>query len=111
MSPWSVRWSFVDLLAAALALADADVDAAALRLLLGHTDARRVATDRADDHYVRDRNRRGLVHDPAGDDLGATHPRGVANRPRLRMPLGDVQILDQHAALGRARLDDPAALA
>src|SRR5262245_31426747 len=102
--------SAVDLLAAALALADADVDDLALHFSFGHPDAGGVAARGAHDHDVRDRHGRGLVEDAAGHDLRAAHARRVADRTRLRVPLRDVQVLDDDPALGRTCLDDPAPL-
>ena len=39
------------------------------------------------------------------------HAAGVLDRAGLRVPLDHVQVLDDHAALGRPRLDHPALLA
>src|SRR5262245_33313812 len=100
----------IDLLAAALALADADPGDLALHDLLDDADTRRVATRGTHDHDVRHRDGCGLVEAATGHDGRASHAGGVADRPRLRVSLGHVEVLDDHAALGRARLDDPAPL-
>src|ERR687886_1174097 len=96
--------STIDLLAAVGALADAHLLQLAVVLALVDADPRRPLADRADDHHVRDLDRRRLVDDAARNDLRAAHPVRVAHRTRARMPLDDVQVLDDHAALLRARV-------
>src|SRR5439155_13972078 len=107
----SRSYSFVDLLEAVGALADPDAHLAALDLLGGHPDPRRPIARRADQHHVRDRDRGGLFDHAAGRHLRAAHPARVAHRARLRVALDRVQVLDDHAALTRARLDYAALLA
>src|SRR3954447_12749851 len=106
----SRRCSPIDLLAAALALADADLDVARLVVLEPIPDARRHLARRADEHHVPDRHRRREVDDPARGHLRAAHARGVAHRARLHMPLRRVQVLDHDLPLARARVEDVALL-
>src|ERR687887_409857 len=46
-----------------------------------------------------------------GRHAGAAHAARVLDRPRLRVPLDDVQVLDDDLAVLRARVDDAALLA
>ena len=101
----------VDFLAAAVALADADAHRLALDLLDLDPDPRRQVADRADEHHVRDVDRRGLLDPAARGHLRAAHAVGVAERARPRVPRHHVQVLDEDAAVARARLDDAALLA
>src|SRR5947207_1470585 len=101
----------VDLLTAVLVLADADADRLVLDRLDHGADARRALAGRADDHHVRDRQRRRLLDDPAGDDLGAAHAARVLNRARTLVPLDHVHVLDEDAAVLRQRRDHAALLA
>src|ERR1044072_1498321 len=101
----------VDFLAAAVALADAHADGLALAVLHLDPDTRREVADRADDHHVRDVARRRLLDPAAGRHLRSAHPTRVAERARARVPSHHVQVLDEHSALARARLDDAALLA
>src|SRR4051794_39435020 len=105
------RPSAVDLLAAVGALADADLHRRAVVFLRVHADARRALADGADDHHVPDGQRRRAVDDPAGQDLRAAHAARVADRARLRVPLDEVQVLDDDLAVARKRLDHAAFLA
>src|SRR4029079_11578675 len=98
-------------LATAVPLADADADLLALHFLDLDSDARRQVADRADEHHVRDVHRGRLLDPAARGHLGAAHAVGVAQRSRPRVPRHEVQVLDQHAAVARARLDDAALLA
>src|SRR5205814_6631363 len=112
-SRWS--WCFcgpllVDLLAAVGALANADVQLLVLDGFLLHPDPRRPVAGRADDHHVGDRHGRCLLDHAAWRHLRPAHPAGVAHRLRTRMALDRVQVLDDHAALGRARVEDAALL-
>src|SRR5205823_6449277 len=101
----------VDLLAAVGALADAHLDLLAVRLLVAHADPRRPVADRTDDHHVPDRERSRLLDHAAGGHPRATHPARVLDRARLRVPLDEIQVLDDHLAVLRARVDDAALLA
>src|SRR5918994_1353408 len=103
--------SAVDLLAAVGTLADADANRAGLPLPHDRADAGRAPAGRADDHHIRDLNRPGLLDHAPGLDLRGTHPARVAHRARPRVALDHVQVLDEHAALLRARLEDTALLA
>src|SRR5262245_6749918 len=111
MSRW--RWpSLVDLLAAVVAAADPHAARIPLgRLLHDCADPGRPVADRADEHHVRDLHRGSLLDDPARLNLRSAHPARVAHRTRARVPLDHVQVLDNHAALVRARLEDAALLA
>ena len=82
-----------------------------LTLLDLDPDARRQLADGADEHHVRDVDGRGLLDPAARGHLRAAHAVGVAQRARARVPRHHVQVLDEHAAVARARLDDPALLA
>src|SRR5262245_50738211 len=98
----------VDLLAALLADAQADVLA---RNGLGHgADAGRLSAGRADEHHVRDRQRRRKVDDAARDHRAAD-ARGVLDRTRAAMLLDHVDVLDENLAVLRQRLDDTTLLA
>src|SRR5829696_2900712 len=103
--------STVDLLAAVGALADADANRAGLPLPHDRADAGRAPAGRADDHQVRDLDRPGPLDHAAGLDLRGAHPARVAHRARPRVALDHVQVLDEHAALLRTRLEDTALLA
>src|SRR4029450_612281 len=105
--------SLVDLLAAVVAAANAHpaADGALRRLLDDHADPRRPVADRADEHHVRDPNRRGLLDDSARLDLRGAHPARGPHGARAGRPLDHVQVLGDHAALLRARLENPALLA
>src|ERR687886_531647 len=107
-APWPL---LVDLLAAIGPLADAHVDVLVLDGLLLHSDPGRPVAGRADDHDVVDRHGRGFRDHAAGRHLRPAHAARIAERPRLRMPLDDVQVLDDHAPLGRPRVDDAALFA
>src|SRR3954468_235616 len=109
--PCALLDSLVDLLAAVGALAHAHVGLAALHFLGRHSDPRRPIACRAHEHHVGDRDRRGLLDHAARSHLRAAHAVGVAHRPRSRVALLDVQVLDDHALLPRARLDHAALLA
>src|SRR4029079_15506036 len=100
------RWcSSVDLLPAVDALADAHLDLLAVRLLLPHADASRALAYGADDHHVPDGQRSWLLDDAVSRHTCTAHPAGVLDRPRLRVPLDDVQVLDDDLAVLRARVD------
>ena len=86
-------------------------DRLALELLDVDADARRLLAGRAHEHDVRDLDRRRLLEDAARRHLRATHAGGVADRRRLAVPLDEIQVLDDDAALARACLDDTALLA
>src|SRR5438874_9053258 len=101
----------VDLLGAVRVLADANANGLVLDLLDDGADARRLLARRADDHHVRDRQRRRLLHDPARDDLRAAHAARVLDRTRALVALDHVDVLHDHAAVLRDRLDDAALLA
>src|SRR5918998_2965205 len=103
--------STIHLLAAVGATTDADALRPLLRLLDDHADARGPVAHGADEHHVRDRDRAGLLDHAAGLDLRCAHPARALHRPRLRVPLDDVQVLDEDAALLRPRLQDAALLA
>src|SRR5579862_7820764 len=98
----------VDLLAAALA--DAQADFLAGNGLRDRADAGRLAAGRADDHDVRDRQRRRQVGDAARDHRAAD-PGVVLDRARAPVLLDHVDVLDDHLAVPRQRLDDTAFLA
>src|SRR5437868_352046 len=100
----------VDLLRAVRVLADANANGLILDLLDDGADARRLLARRADDHHVRDRQRRRLLHDPARDDLRAAHAARVLDRTRALVALDHVDVLHDHAAVLRDRLDDAALL-
>src|SRR4051794_33253511 len=101
----------VDLLAAAVALADAHLDLPALAFLEAVADAGRQLARGADEHHVRGRDGGSAVDDPARRDLRAAHAPGVADRARLLVLLEDVQVLDDHLPVTRARFQDPSLLA
>src|SRR6201987_4372118 len=101
----------VDLLPAVGVLAHADPDGLVLDLLDDGADARRLLARRADDHHVRDRQRCRRLDDPARDDLRAAHAARVLDRARGLMALDHVDVLDDHAAVLRDRLDDAHLLA
>ena len=82
-----------------------------LHLLVDDSDAGRLVADGADEHHVRDVEGRRLLDDPARNDLLAAHAARVADRPRLRVPLDHVEVLDDDAAATRACLDNAATLA
>src|SRR5205085_2277593 len=96
----------VDLLAAVGALADPHARVLVLDVLDLHPDPRRAVARRADDHDVVDRYGRRLRDHAAGRHLSTAHAARVAHRTRLRVPLDRVEVLDDHAALARARVDD-----
>src|SRR5215210_1778705 len=73
--------------------------------------SRRPVADRAHDHHVRYRQRRGDLHHASGHDRRRPHPAGAAHRARALVLLHHVQVLDDDAALLRARLDDSTLLA
>src|SRR5664280_1323924 len=75
-----------------------------------HADPRRLVADRADDHHVRGVDRSRLLDDSAGHYLRATHATGVLHCPRPGVALDLVQVLDDDAALARARFDNAALL-
>src|SRR4051794_3233348 len=104
--------SSVDLLAAALAFADADLvgPLAFLAFLEPVADASRHLARRADEHHVRHRHGRRLVDDPAGHHLRAAHLRAVADRARLLVTLDRVEVLDHDLPVARARVEDPSLL-
>src|SRR5215218_2270546 len=101
----------VDLLAAVRSAADADPRRAALDVARDGADTGRAIADGADDHHVRDRDRAGLFDHAAGLDLRSAHPARIRHRARARVSLDHVQVLDDDAALFRARLEDPSLLA
>src|SRR5205807_6894681 len=101
----------VDLLSAVHALADAYLHVLAVRLALADPDAGRPLAHGAHDHHVADRQRRRLVDHAAGRHRRAAHPARVLDRPRLRVSLGDVEVLDDDLAVLRPRVDHSALLA
>src|SRR5688500_7095537 len=101
----------VDLALAIGAAADPDRDVLVPDVLALDADASGAVADGADDHHVRDVERRRLRDHATRLDLRAAHAARVPDRARLRVPLDDVQVLDHDAALGRARLEDAALLA
>src|SRR5947208_12710761 len=103
--------SLVDLLSAVGALAHAHLALLALRLANLDSDAGRPVAGRTHEHHARDRQRRRLLDDAARRDLRAAHPARVAQRTRPRVPLDQVEILDEHLAVPRHRVDDAALLA
>src|SRR5579871_3202147 len=107
MSRW--LWPLlVDLLAALLA--DPKADFLAGNGLRDGADAGRLAARRADEHHVRDRQRCRQVDDAAWDN-GAADTRLVLDRARTAVLLDDVDVLDDHLAVFRQRLDHAAFLA
>src|SRR3954466_15738307 len=103
--------SAIDLLAAAFALADPHLDGAFSRLLEVVADPRRELAGRADEHHIGDRNRRRDLHAAARGDLRSAHATRVADRTRLLMLGHQVEVLDDHLPLARARVEDPSLLA
>src|SRR5207237_3866203 len=103
--------SAVALLVTSLAVADADLDGLALALLRLVADARWQLAYRADDHHVADGYCHRPVDDPARRHLRAAHAARVADRARLLVPAGHVQVLDDHRAVPRARVEDVPLLA
>src|SRR4029453_652502 len=103
--------SFVDLLAAVLALADAQLDHPPVPLALFDPDARRPVAHRADDHDVSDRKRCRLLDDTARRHSSCAHATRVLNRARLGVSLDDVEVLDDDLAVPRPRVDDASLLA
>src|SRR6266540_818395 len=101
----------VDLLAAVGPLADANPDVLVVLLALDDPDPGRPVAARAHDHHVPDGNRGRLLDHAAGRHRGAAHPARVLDRARLRMPLDEVEVLDDDLAVLRARIDDAALLA
>src|SRR5215471_1053228 len=103
------RSSAIDLLAALLAHADPDL--LVVDGLLDRPDAGRLAAHRADDHHVRDGERRGQLDDPARGHAAAAHAHRVLDGARALMPLDDVDVLDDDATLLRERFDHAPLLA
>src|SRR5215208_4707102 len=101
----------VDLLAAIGALADARAGRAVLGLLDDGAHAGRPVADRTHEHHVPDRYRGGLLDDPTGRDLRTAHAARVLQRARARVALDDVEVLHDHLALLRHRVEDAALLA
>ena len=102
----------VDLLAAAGALADAHADRSALDVF--STDRRRgSAACRSGRRPSRSRRGSGAGRSmmPPGRDLRAAHAARVVDRARRRVPLDDVEVLDDRRAAARARLEHAALLA
>src|SRR5215216_4491337 len=113
MSPGSRPASAVEHLPAVGAPADPDLRAAFafLRIAVLVADPRRAVAGRADEHDVRDVDRGRDVEDAARLHLHLAHPAGIAHRPRPAVLLHDVQVLDDHAPVGRTRLEDATLLA
>src|SRR5215204_1018133 len=82
-----------------------------MRVLLADADTRRAVADRTYDHHSSDRQRRRLLDHAAGRHPGRAHAARVLDRPRLRVPLDDVEVLDHDLAVLRTRVDDAALLA
>src|SRR4051794_21898803 len=102
----SLSWPLlVDLLAALRVLADPDANRLVLHVLRVGADPRRLLARRADDHHVRHLDRRRPLDDAARDDRRAAHAARVLNRPRTRVPLDEVDVLDEDTALLRQRFD------
>src|SRR5918994_2076027 len=95
----------------AFAFADADADGLALDLLDPDPDPRRQVADGADQHHVGNVDRGRLLDPAARGHLRPAHAVRVAQRARARVPRHHVQVLDEHTAVARARLDDAALLA
>src|SRR6476469_6073167 len=110
----SRSWSplLVDLLAAAVALADAHLDlVAVLAFVEPVVDAGRPLARRADGHHVRRRHGGRALDAPAGGDPRSAHAALVANRARLLVLRLHVEVLDDHLPVTRACLEDPSLLA
>src|SRR5215218_120355 len=94
------------------ALADANLDAAPLLVVAELVaDTAGPIARRADDHHVRDRERRGQLDHASRLDLGLAHPARVLHRARLAVLLDKIEVLDHDAPLARIGLDDAALLA
>src|SRR5690242_17538286 len=102
----------VDLLAAAVALADAHLDQlAVLALVEPVPDAGRQLAGRADEHHVRRRDGSRALDAAARCDLRAAHAARVANRAWLLVLGLHVEVLHDHLPVAREGLEDPPLLA
>src|SRR4029077_16593103 len=95
------RPSAIDVLAAAVALADADLVRLALDLREAVADAARELAGRADDHHVAARHRGRAVENAARGHLRAAHATRVPDRTRLLVLAHDVQVLDHDLPVAR----------